>query len=306
MKIVCITKNKPTLNWHETWKNALCKHAEVYFCGKRYPVCSPINKKIEEIHPDCLLVCGLPTKDYMYEDFSSLNVFKVLILFDYAIFHEGSEQFKQYGRHYKEFDSFIERNRFDLVFAQNSITKNDMHWHSNVKIMKLSFSPDFFFDRKLVRDYDVICSGSTNPRFYPHRKELHRFLKDIKELKSLTKILKFEAFAEYLSRSKIFVNSGNNLVNDCVTIKYLENMASGTLLITTLPRSVEDYGFKDGEHFISYSSLDNLKEKIFYYLSNENKRLEITRKSMEYVNNNFTHDIIIKDLLRDIEECKGS
>jgi len=296
MKILCITRNKPKLNCHELWKRDLCNLSDVYFLGKGYPECNSLNKVIKELKIECLLICGLPTSDYLYRDFSKLDVFKVNILFDYHILEDGST--------YKEYDNFLERNNFDLLFAHNNLVLDRLKDKYNVRMTKLSVPP--FLYGIQFRDVDVMSSGSTNVRFYKGRKELNRFLKNIKQIHILTKIMKYEDYLRYLEKSKLFVNKGNSFITDCVSLKYLECMVSGTLLITTRPANLDEYGFVDGKHLIIYNDFDDLEEKIFYYLENEYEREQIVKNSMIYVWNNFTNDIVIKKMLRDINECKGN
>ena len=288
-KLLCITKNKTELNWNELWKLDLAKCAEVHFIGRGYPECASIENRIKELGINCLLVCGLP-KDCLYRDLSKLDIFKVNVLFDYNIFQDGST--------YNEYDKFLQNNNFDLLFAHSNLVLNRLSSKYNVKLTKLSVSPSL--SDLQVRDIDVMSSGSTNERFYQKRKEVNRFLKGIKQLTVLTKRLKFENYITYLNKSKIFVGCGNNFMNDCVSIKYLECMISGTLFITTMPINLDEYGFVDGKHLIIYNDFNDLKEKVLYYLDHEYERQEIIKTSMEYVYDNFTNGIVLKGMLKDI------
>ena len=118
-------------------------------------------------------------------------------------------------------------------------------------------------------------------------------------------MLEFEKYIILLNKSKIFVGSGNNLLSDTVSIKYLETMASGTLFITSKPINLEEYEFVEGKHLIIYNNFDDLKEKIFYYLEHETERMEITKNAMEHVSNNFTNEKVIQKMLEDIEWKKN-
>jgi len=266
----------------------------VYFCGKTYPECDSIEDKIKEHNIDCLLIYGLPTRDYLYRDYSKLDVFKVNILFDYNIFEDGST--------YEEYNKFLERSNFDLILCHNKISFDKLKDKYNVRLTKLSVPTSFYHPE--IKDVDIMSSGSTNVRFYKGRKELNVFLKSMKELNVITKVMEFDKYVHYLGKSILFINYGNHFRTNCVSLKYLEAMASGTLFITTKPVNLEEYGFVNGEHLIIYNDFNDLKDKIDYYLTYSLERQKIVNAAMEHVHSNFTNDIVIKNMLRDIEECR--
>ena len=156
MRILCIVNNKLKLNWLGVWKKDLSSFADVFFYGSGYPEYICLESVINELKIDCLLVCGLPKHKYFHENFKKLKIFKAIILFDYNIMQSGSG--------YIEYDKFLQKNDFNLLFPIYDLADNKLKDTYNTKIMKLSVPP-LFYNRNEIRDIDVMSSGSTNPRF---------------------------------------------------------------------------------------------------------------------------------------------
>lgn len=71
-----------------------------------------------------------------------------------------------------------------------------------------------------------------------------------------------------------------------VSVRLYKLMASGGFVLTTPWNGIEKT-FKVGEHLDVFNSPEELKEKIDYYLVNENLREKIARCGNKYVLNNF-------------------
>jgi len=67
-------------------------------------------------------------------------------------------------------------------------------------------------------------------------------------------------------------------VNQChLTYRFMEVLASGSLLMSPLPAGVEKY-FAPYKHFVPFDSEEDATSKILYYLNNENKRKKIAKE----------------------------
>jgi glycosyltransferase involved in cell wall biosynthesis len=62
--------------------------------------------------------------------------------------------------------------------------------------------------------------------------------------------------------------------------RFSETLISGSLLITENVDGISKF-YKDGEHFVSYNSLDDAVEKICFYLSNSELRKKIAHKGKQ-------------------------
>lgn len=84
-------------------------------------------------------------------------------------------------------------------------------------------------------------------------------------------------------------------------IGFVEGMACGCALIGQTVGYYEDYGMKEGVHYIGYDgSLKDLREKIEYYQREENqeKLKSIAANGQDYVTHNFKGSKIAEELLR--------
>jgi len=85
-------------------------------------------------------------------------------------------------------------------------------------------------------------------------------------------------------------------------MKFTEVLACGTLLITVKPEDMQAAGFKNGEHFVVFKGLDDLKKKINYYLKHEKERKKIALKGMKFVHSHHNNDIRVKQFIDKIHE----
>ena len=66
--------------------------------------------------------------------------------------------------------------------------------------------------------------------------------------------------------------------------RYIEVLSSGSLLIAPEVPGIQRY-FKSGEHFISYTSIDDAIKKIAFYLENESERVKIASEGKKLAGN---------------------
>jgi glycosyltransferase involved in cell wall biosynthesis len=305
-RILIVTRQfREEINWFQLWCSSLNKYAGLYFTGKGYPE-EDLSWICDRFKPDIILVPGIPcrgnTNKYL-NNFNNIDALKVCILHDYHVFNKGSNEEHQYKKlSYPKYDKFISKYKFDLYITYNSLVKDYLGEKLNIKVFPLSYDPTYFYNDS--KDIDIISSSASNERFYSGRKEIGTFVQSLSDLKIVTKRMKFQYYVDYLRRSKIFINSGSRFANDGVLIKYLECMASETLLLTTKPNNLDDYGFVDGEYLVIYNNFDDLRSKIYYFLEHEEERTKITNKAKRYVSENFTNDIVIQKMLQEISVAK--
>jgi SAM-dependent methyltransferase/glycosyltransferase involved in cell wall biosynthesis len=147
-------------------------------------------------------------------------------------------------------------------------------------------------DYHVKRDINCAFIGSIVPVLHRERKVIIEYLK--------TQIQGFQHFnnvflrekAKLASRIKIMVNQ--SLRND-INFRVFESMACGCMLITDKIKQngFEDI-FKDGEDLVTFETKEELKDKILYYLKNDEKREEIAKRGQEKVLTYFTHEKILK------------
>ena len=88
----------------------------------------------------------------------------------------------------------------------------------------------------------------------------------------------------------------DNGTYNCLNMKFTEVLSCGTLLLSNKPEDFDDVGFKEGEHLVIYKDLNDMQDKINYYLKHDNEREEIAKNGMEFVRKNHSNDVRIKEM----------
>lgn len=157
-----------------------------------------------------------------------------------------------------------------------------------------SFNSDFLADDK---PYDVSNSVS------PLRKKFNRihdkfFLGHQKKYYSFDMVEKFNDYKMCVVGEEIVGLPG---------IGFVEGMASGCAYIGQTVGYYEDYGLKEGVHYIGYDgTLDDLKAKISYYQQPEHQQeLEtIAKAGCEFVRSHFNGTAAAESLLNHLLEAQ--
>lgn len=185
-----------------------------------------------------------------------------------------------------------------------------------------------FHDRK----NKVVALGSVNPlrpleypvenfiesaNFFPDESWFHKFRRDIvlkklilepyidSMLPEFPQIKDFrynlvEKFNEY----RMFI-SDESLFN-FPPAKYFEGPASGCVLFCSDHDCNTEFGFKDSENCVMYKvgDIDDLIEKVSYYMQNESVLFEIQQEGINFVRSTFSHKQIANSLLESINNIK--
>jgi spore maturation protein CgeB len=150
---------------------------------------------------------------------------------------------------------------------------------------------NFFRNYNRDRLVDVFFGASVQESLYgPDRKRIHYMLIDMynqgfnTEFK--TKKYVYGDYVDRMNASKIGVN--NNSKFGFMTKKALEIMACGALLLTDKCEEFDEMGIEDGENVVIYNDLNDLQDKIYYYLANNSERERIAQNGYELVLDRFS------------------
>ena len=82
-------------------------------------------------------------------------------------------------------------------------------------------------------------------------------------------------------------------------MRFFEILACGTFLLTDRIQGngLEQLGFKEGTHYVAYSSFKELFEKVRFYLENEREREQIACMGHQVTAQGHTYAIRLKQLL---------
>jgi spore maturation protein CgeB len=105
------------------------------------------------------------------------------------------------------------------------------------------------------------------------------------------------------NRAKIILNLHGNEFRDTET-RIFEVLGSGGFLISE--KLAEESPFVTGVHLVEVDSLAQLTHQIDYYLSHEDRRLEIAKQGYEAAHTHHTYSKRVQEMVKDIEYYIGS
>lgn len=97
--------------------------------------------------------------------------------------------------------------------------------------------------------------------------------------------------------SKININITARSIRSALPLRIFDVLGCGGFLITNFQSELPDY-FEIGKDLVTYESEQDLLDKCAYYLSHEDKRLEIARNGYEKVKQYHTWEIRLAQLLQ--------
>lgn len=155
-----------------------------------------------------------------------------------------------------------------------------------------------FFDVPLrEREFEIGWVGQTSGPFYQARaKWLPRLAKDFRT-NDWSKAYSVREVAETYLRSRIVVNIGRDDFPHDANLRVFEVLASGALLVTSLPSELEQLGFAEGVHFVGYRQPEEIEKLVRKYLDDEPARTRIAAAGQELVLAEHTYDRRAEQLL---------
>lgn len=216
-------------------------------------------------------------------------------------------------RHIVKYLPFIEKMNFDVCFGSTigiaffkAMPEGKIK--KSIKTILLPFSVDTAVYRKMYfkKTTDVAVIGSETSWAYPQRKAMRIMIENLPEpIRTLTggarrksRILHGD-YVRAINRTKIFVVA--NSIYNTVSMKYFECMACGTFLLAEKPREMEDLGFVEGIHMGLFDGVEDLKDKIFYYLAHEAERERIAVTGMEHVRVRHSDEVRVRQMTAGLE-----
>jgi len=268
----------------ELFKEELSRHHEVLCWGEGYSYNFDWKKtKISDAvnifgQPDIVITHDLGR--YYKVGILDLSAVKMHIVGDFY-YGMGKQQLK---RHVSTFKS----NGYDCLLATNLSAYNLLKdnfpddkcffWPFSVDV---NFFRNYYMDRKI----DVFFAGASRISLYGEdRKLILKMLEDMYSdgINTVFEKRVFGRYVDILNSSKVCIH--NNSKYKFTTKRFLEIMACGSLLLTDKCEEYDALGFEDGKHIVVYNDLDDLRDKIHYYLANDIERKRIA-------NNGYCHTI---------------
>lgn len=291
------------MNWqHELFRETLRSHFNVKYWGKGYGTLYDKNIDIRDVvkkdGPYDFIFTYFPTE---MKGLKEIDIPKVHFAGDYWDGMLRKDVPEKYRMH-------LRRMNYDIIFTP---------WLSTLEQMKkdkikgrhyfLSWTVDgtLFTPGKKKRRIDI-CSMCNVRGGYLSRKELHRKLKQIKNLKIFIEKRFTCDYIDIIQQSKIAIVDCH-LKNNGATFpfKIMEYMACGALTFCNYSPAMPIVGLVDKKHFVLYDTFEDLENKIGYYLQHGDKRAAISEAGSNFVLNNLTHDhkiIKVREILENYDK----
>lgn len=162
----------------------------------------------------------------------------------------------------------------------------------------------YLFDRPHIsRDLEVGWVGQTSGPVYRKRAEWIPKLAKNFGMNNWTATYSLEEVANIYRRSRIVVNIGRDDFPQDANMRVFEVMASGALLVTSLPNELTDLGFRDGVHFVGYSDENDVINIVNRFLGDEPLRSGIANSARTKVLREHTYDCRVEQLLNHVAQC---
>jgi len=200
------------------------------------------------------------------EGFDDFNTLKVHITRSFCDGHAGAD------RCYKHYCKM----RYDVMFGSGSIIMDRLK-REKIKgdHFLLPWGVDIGIHRKLgvEKKYDVGCFYTTasSDNSFAFRIEIQDMLRKM-PISLWDKRRVFYKMVKKVNESKICINY---MPRPIVNARVTEVLACGSFLLTSYCEDYTRFGYKDRKHLVFYDGLDDLADKINYYLENDSRREKI-------------------------------
>lgn len=297
MKILFLSPNQiERYNWgHQLFRNEIGRQSETVYYGAGFPHFNPaLNVKgiINKVCPDVDLIMTYGwrySKDF--EGLGDVKIPKAHIVVDYVETANIPAQNK-----------FFKKNKYDLVFAitpraEGLLKKNNVC--DKVRVIPFSVDTNIYKKLKIKKERRILAAFTQRADIYPRRIKIQRMIKNMK-IPIIGKRVIHKRLIQCINRCKITVTS-NNIYNS-LSMRYTETLACGGFLLADRPTDLDLIGLKDGKHLVIYNDINDLKDKIYYYLDHDKERQKIEQQGMNHVRKNHSCKKRVLEMLNHIRE----
>ena len=179
---------------------------------------------------------------------------------------------------------------FDVVFCsqQDSVAELRQAGIAQVEWLPFAFDATLANHPEAAKIYDIGFVGSLEqPKTRAERIAILGRLERLYRLNDYRQPVFGDAMMGIYNQSRIVVNMP---VQGGVNMRTFEAMASGALLLTKRVGNGQEDLFKDGTHLVTYDGMDDLMDKVVYYLGHEEERTALAAAGRREVLAHHTYD----------------
>lgn len=246
------------------------------------PVHQPLNIPLEEIldvcphqpswvfHfesglpllPEGLWLSPVPTVSFQVDTYAfTRNRIRWSSLFDHvAVFHP----------------------EYDRVFSRFG--------HQGAFLVPHAVRREFFDGPEPAREFDLGWVGQVAGSIYRRRAQwLPRLAREFR-MNDWSRRHSLPEVADVYRRSRIVINFSRDDFPQDANLRVFEVLASGAVLITSLPTELAQLGFQEGIHFVGYHADSEILPLARKYLADESARMRIGSAARQKVLHEHTYD----------------
>jgi len=299
MKILWLTmdfhryKRGAFRHYYLSLEESLEKIAEVVFYGRKEKE-SDVEKIVKEIRPDMVMVYCDREK---WRNLDKVRIPKAV---------RCSDPWRNILRQVK----WIKKNKIDLVFLLHGAATPEYQKRVKAKCVGLfqSLSSKLFKNLNLERIYDVFLTGNLSSNPYPLRHAIYNAYRHNPNCwvrRGFRSLPTLEKYIRKLNQSNILASGNCRLPllgrKDLrfFQVKPLEAMATGALAMMDVPTCAKELHLVPDYNFVAIDQR-NFKEKIKYYLQNEEDRTPIIKRVYETFIKYHSSDVRARQVKREL------
>jgi hypothetical protein len=177
--------------------------------------------------------------------------------------------------------------------------------HEGAFLLPHAVHADFFARPEIPRDFAVGWVGATRGVLYRKRHEWIPRLAKSFWMNDWRRSYSLPEVAEVYRRSRVVVNIGRDDFPQDANLRVFEALASGALLVTSLPTELTALGFEDGVHFAGYRHESEILDIVRRFLGDEPARSRIAQAGREKVLREHTYDCRVAQILQRLQRFGG-
>ena len=172
--------------------------------------------------------------------------------------------------------------------------------HPGAFLLGHAARPDFFNDER-ERQFDLGWVGTIEGEIYARRRKWIPQLAAAFHMNDWQKSYTLKEVNEIYRASKIVVNFSRDDFPEDANMRVFEVLASGPLLITSLPSQLTQFGYVEGKHFVGYRDDSEVIPLVKRLLADEPLRAQIVAAGQEFTRLHHTYDSRVATILDQLE-----